>query len=234
MMISKTSLKGWSVRLWFSIQMAFHGILSNKLRSALTVLGVTIGVTSVVGLMGIGEGARVAVIKQFESLGANVVVIQAENEQYYFDAAKAGELLERVSTLDYATPVLYGEARIRWRRISAQVPVLGVNNYFPVIRDHPLAAGQFFNALQVEQRAPVVVLGFNLAKTLQGNGRSVVGQTITVNGLDYRIMGVLKEKGSGQGDGIDDKMVMPYTTAQKVLQKVKVPEIWGKPPAMQR
>ena len=227
-MISKTSLKGLSVRLWFSMQMAFHGILSNKPRSALTVLGVAIGVTSVVALMGIGEGARLAVMKQFESLGTNVVVIQAQEDKYYFEPEKADEFLERVSTLDYTTPVIYGDAKMRWRRISAQVPILGVNQDFPVIRDHPLITGQFFNKLQVQQRSPVVVLGYNVAKNLQGQGRSIVGQSMTIGGLDYRIIGVLKEKGQGQGDGIDDKVVMPYTTAQKVLKKVKVPEIWGK------
>ena len=66
-------------RLWFAARMAAHGILAHPLRSALTILGVTIGVTSVVSLMGIGEGARQAVVAQFESLGSNVIAIKAND-----------------------------------------------------------------------------------------------------------------------------------------------------------
>ena len=66
-------------RLWFAARMAAHGILAQPLRSALTILGVAIGVTCVVSLMGIGEGARQAVVAQFESLGSNVIVIKAND-----------------------------------------------------------------------------------------------------------------------------------------------------------
>lgn len=217
------------VRLWFSMQMAAHGITSNFLRSALTVLGVTIGVASVVALMGIGEGARVSVMDQFESLGSNVVVVKASTSNYYFEPSYAAELKERVPSLSAVTPVVYGNVNMKWRRTKTKVDVLGVNENFPVIRDQGFAAGQNFTFLHVEQRAPVVLIGSNLASKLL-NGRSPVGQTVSINGLDYRILGVLSEKGEGKADGIDDKIVMPYTTALKILNTKKIPEIWGKAP----
>lgn len=227
--MKKDSLGSLRVRLWFSMQMAAHGIMSNFLRSALTVLGVTIGVASVVALMGIGEGARVSVMDQFESLGSNVVVVKASKSNYYFDPSYAAELQERVPTLSAVTPVVYGNVNMKWRRTKTNVDVLGVNENFPFIRDQDFAAGQNFTFLHVEQRAPVVLLGSNLASKLM-NGRSPVGQTVSINGLDYRILGVLSAKGEGKADGIDDKIVMPYTSALKILSTKKIPEIWGKAP----
>lgn len=227
--MKKDSLGSLRVRLWFSMQMAAHGIMSNFLRSALTVLGVTIGVASVVALMGIGEGARVSVMDQFESLGSNVVVVKASKSNYYFEPSYAAELQERVPTLSAVTPVVYGNVNMKWRRTKTKVDVLGVNENFPFIRDQDFAAGQNFTFLHVEQRAPVVLLGSNLASKLM-NGRSPVGQTVSINGLDYRILGVLSAKGEGKADGIDDKIVMPYTSALKILSTKKIPEIWGKAP----
>lgn len=227
--MKKDSLGSLRVRLWFSMQMAAHGIASNFLRSALTVLGVTIGVASVVALMGIGEGARVSVMDQFESLGSNVVVVKASKSNYYFEPSYAAELQERVPTLSAVTPVVYGNVNMKWRRTKTKVDVLGVNEDFPFIRDQGFAAGQNFTFLHVEQRAPVVLLGSNLASKLM-NGRSPVGQTVSINGLDYRILGVLAPKGEGKADGIDDKIVMPYTSALKILNTKKIPEIWGKAP----
>lgn len=215
------------IRFWFSAQMAGHGILVNPLRSSLTVLGVAIGVASVVSLMGIGEGARQAVVSQFESLGANVVVIKAMDPAAEFEPDFAAELEEIVPQLKQITPVVYTEAPVRWRRERGIAQLLGVNSKFPEIRDHDLVAGHFFSNLHVEQRSPVAVLGYNIASGLLG-GRSPVGQTLTLDGLTFRIIGVLAPKGPQQAEGIDDKIVIPYTTALRIAEKKTVPEIWGK------
>lgn len=222
--------RGWktiSVRLWFSAQMAGHGILANPLRSALTILGVSIGVASVVSLMGIGEGARLAVMQQFQSLGSNVIVVKALDPSVEFEPEEAEELLGRVSGLDLATPVVYTETVMRWRRARGNAEIVGVNDQFSEIRDHPLVAGHFFTPLHVQQRSPVAVLGYNIGRYLLG-GRDPVGQTITLNGMTFRITGVLGPKGAGKAEGIDDKIVIPYTTAQKIAEKKTVPEIWAK------
>src|SRR5690606_8860972 len=99
-------IRALGVRFWFAAQMAAHGVLANPLRSALTILGVAIGVASIVSLMGIGEGARQAVVRQFESLGTNVIVIRAEDESVTLDPAQAQELVERVDGLELASPVV--------------------------------------------------------------------------------------------------------------------------------
>ncbi len=215
------------VRLWFTAKMALHGLLSNPLRSALTILGVAIGVASVVSLMGIGEGARIAVVEQFESLGSNVITITAQDKSVEFDPDYAYELLDRVEGLDYVTPVVSDNTTFRWRRTRGKINYIGVDNNYPKIKDHNLLSGHFFTSLHVEGRLPVAVLGYNVAKSLMG-GRSPVGRALDVDGKTYRIIGVLEEKGAGKADDIDNRIVIPYTSALKISGKRKVEAIWAK------
>ena len=220
-------LRSFLVRFWFSVQMAGHGILSYPLRSALTILGVTIGVASVVSLMGIGEGARLSVMQQFKSLGENVIDIKALDPTVEFEPGEAEELIERVEGLDFATPVVHTDAIMKWRRARGNIDIIGVNQDFPEIRDHALLSGHFFTNLHVQQRSPVVVLGYKVGMGLL-NGRDPVGNTIQLNGYNYRIIGVLSEKGEGQADGVDEKILIPYTAALKFTEKKTVEEIWAK------
>jgi len=216
------------VRLRFSAEMAFGGITANLLRTFLTVLGIAIGVAAVVSLMGIGEGARKSIVSQFESLGQNVIVIKANAENVKFETDEAEELPQRVTGVEYATPVVYkAKVPIRWRREEITLDIVGVNQNYPQIKDHPVVSGNFFTSLHVKQRAPVAVLGFNVAKSLL-NGRSPVGQILKLDGINYRIVGVLGEKGEGNGDGIDNKIIVPYTSALKIIGQNDVGEIWAK------
>jgi len=207
--------------------MALNGLTSNLLRTFLTVLGILIGVASVVSLMGIGEGARRTVVEQFESLGKNVVIVKSNQPALNFDPEEYIELLDRVDGLEYATSVVNTETNIRWRRSRGEVEILGVNEQYPIIRDHELIDGNFFSSLHVKQRSPVAVLGYNVAVSLL-NGRSPVGQSMTVDGISYRIIGVLAQKGEGKGEGIDNKVIIPYTSAMKIDGNRTVSEIWGK------
>jgi len=207
--------------------MAWHGILAKPMRSALTILGVAIGVASVVSLMGIGEGARQSVVRQFESLGSNVIVIKAMDGKFEFQPEEAAELVEQVEGLELATPVIQTKGNMRWRRARGTAELLGVNEQFPQVRDHQLISGHFFSKLHVEQRSPVAVLGYNIGAGLL-NGRDPVGQTFSLNNTTYLIVGVLAPKGAGQGDNIDDKILIPYTSAQKIANKKTVEEIWAK------
>ncbi len=215
------------IRWWFTAKMAMHGILANKLRSSLTVLGVAIGVASVVSLMGIGEGARQTVVAQFESLGSNVIKIETHHSSVEFEPEFVGELVERVDNLEMATPVVHTKTMMKWRRTRARVDLLGVNQHFTTIRDHVLISGNNMNMLHIKQRSPVAMLGYNVAVSMMG-GRNVVGKSITLNEQTYKIIGVLAPKGAGNADDIDDKIVIPYTNAQKISEKRTIEEIWGK------
>lgn len=227
-MQDKGKISSLLVRTKFSALMAFDGIKSNLLRTFLTVLGISIGVAAVISLMGIGEGARRSIVSQFESLGENVIVIKSNAENVIFEPEEAEEIPERVTGIEYATPVVYTEETpVRWRRDESNMNIVGVNQDYPEIKDHPVMTGNFFTSLHVKQRSPVAVLGYNVANNLL-NGRSPVGQAIKINGINYLIVGVLSEKGEGKGDGIDDKIVIPYTSAMKIANTKEILEIWAK------
>ena len=227
-MQKKGKILSFLVRLKFSAEMAFNGITSNLLRTFLTVLGIAIGVAAVVSLMGIGEGARKSIVAQFESLGENVIVIKSNSEAYRFETDEAEDLPDRVTGIEYATSVVYQDKiSIRWRREEIELDIVGVNQNYPQIKDHNIVAGNFFTSLHVKQRSPVAVLGFNVANSLL-NGRSPVGQILKIDGLNYRVVGVLGEKGQGKGDEIDNKIIIPYTSALKIADKRDVEEIWAK------
>lgn len=227
-MQDKGKISSLLVRLKFSAMMAFDGITSNLLRTFLTVLGISIGVAAVVSLMGIGEGARRSIVSQFESLGENVIVIKSNADNVTFDAEEADNMSGRVSGVQFATPVVYTEdTPVRWRRDESKVNLVGVNQSYPEIKDHQVMSGNFFTSLHVKQRSPVAVLGYNVANNFL-NGRSPVGQTLKINGINYRIVGVLSEKGEGKGDGIDDKIIIPYTSAMQITKTKDILEIWAK------
>ncbi|MBP7278734.1 MAG: ABC transporter permease [Sedimentibacter sp.] len=227
-MQARGNISNLFVRLKFSAMMALDGITSNLLRTFLTVLGISIGVAAVISLMGIGEGARRSIVAQFESLGENVIVIKSNADNVKFEIEEAEILPERVTGIEYATPVIYTEdTPVRWRRDESEMNIVGVNDSYPQIKDHPVISGNFFSSLHVKQRSPVVVLGYNVAKSLL-NGRSPVGYTMKIDGINYRIIGVLGEKGEGKGDGIDDKIVIPYTSAMKIAKTKDILEIWAK------
>lgn len=227
-MQKKNKIVSLFVRLKFSAEMAFNGISSNLLRTFLTVLGIAIGVAAVVSLMGIGEGARRSIVSQFESLGENVIVIKSNSENVSFTTEEAEELPERVTGIEYASPVVYQDKiTIRWRREESEINIVGVNQDYPQIKDHKIISGNFFTSLHVKQRSPVAVLGYNVANSLL-RGRSPVGQILKIDGLNYRVVGVLAEKGEGKGDGIDNKIIIPYTSALKIAGKKEVTEIWAK------
>ncbi|NYB74043.1 ABC transporter permease [Sedimentibacter hydroxybenzoicus DSM 7310] len=227
-MQSRGNISSLLIRLKFSAMMALDGIGSNLLRTFLTVLGISIGVAAVVSLMGIGEGARKSIVSQFESLGENVIVIKSNAENITFDAKEAEEIPSRVTGIQYTTPVVYTQdTPIRWRRDESKMNIVGVNEQYPQIKDHKVLSGNFFTSLHVKQRSPVAVLGYNVANNLL-NGRSPVGQTLKIDGINYRIVGVLAEKGKDKGDGIDDKIVIPYTSALKIANTKDILEIWAK------
>lgn len=227
-MQEKGKISSLLIRLKFSGLMALDGIGSNLLRTFLTVLGISIGVAAVISLMGIGEGARKSIVSQFESLGENVIVIKSNVDNIAFEPEEVNGIPSRVSGVQYATPVVYTkDTPIRWRRDESEMNIVGVNEQYPQIKDHKVITGNFFTSLHVKQRSPVAVLGYNVANNLL-NGRSPVGQTLKINGINYRIVGVLGEKGKDKGDGIDDKIVIPYASALKIAETKEIKEIWAK------
>ena len=205
---------------------ALTAVTSNKMRSSLTVLGVVIGVTSVISLMSIGRGSQAAITANIESMGTNLLFISAgatmergvrgamgsattltmEDAEALVDpylAPSVAAVAPEVST--FAQIVVGGE--------NAYAQVAGVTPEYESVRNVPVAAGAFISSYDVQRRSLVVVLGSSIAETLFGE-TNPVGQTIKINSRQFTVVGVLQSKGSTGFGSTDDMIIAPITTVQ--------------------
>jgi putative ABC transport system permease protein len=211
------------VRAREAFAVALVALRANRLRSALTMLGVIIGVSAVVVLVAIGAGARAKIEQQVEGLGSNLIIVVPGRLE--FNAAPSVsrlrlsdvELLERVvgTPRSVATTVSSGEAvRAGGREVFATLN--GANENTPYVFDRPLARGQYFRAADVDTRRRVAVLGSAVADRLF---RDVdpIGRQVTIAGVRFRVVGVFAETGTTFGLSRDEEVHVPVTAAQRLL-----------------
>ena len=227
------------MKLLDSLRSALRSLVINKLRSALTMLGVVIGVAAVIAMVAVGNGASERVQSTVLQLGSNLVTVTpgAQTDQGLRGAGAIAQSL----TLDDMRSVseqLAGSIQAieaeqtagRWQIVAGgtnwNAPVTGVTEQYPLVRDWKLAAGEFFTESDLRLNAQVAVLGATTAANLFGDGEAV-GQTIQLRQagaagqrariISFRVIGVLEAKGSTFGFGRDDQILVPTTTSQRVL-----------------
>jgi putative ABC transport system permease protein len=201
-----------------NIRIALRALSANKLRSILTMLGIIIGVTAVVALLSIGEGATASITSQVEGLGSNLVVISpgriferqggTENARLYYKDYQA--LLANQVNMRLIAPAYQTIANLKYADKSMSVSVAGVVAEYADARSYEMARGRFITQADRDTNAQVVVLGSQTAQDLFGN-RNPVGQKIKISNNTFQVVGVLKEKGSGFGSG-DDIALIPLET----------------------
>ncbi len=212
-----------------TLRIALNALRRNKVRSALTTLGVIIGVASVIAMIALSSGARASIDEQIQSTGTNVVYVSAGSwgrpggvrggaasvQTLTLEDAKA--LQDQVPTVAHLTPVVRGRAQVVAGNINWNTSIEGGNEDYVVVRNWPIVSGTNFSAREVTVADKVCLLGDTVAKTLFP-GEDPVGQIIRVKNLPFRVLGVLAPKGQGQwGDDQDDIIIAPYTTVQKKL-----------------
>jgi putative ABC transport system permease protein len=212
------------------LRIALVAIRRNAVRSALTMLGVIIGVASVIAMIALGSGARAAIDDQIQQQGTNVVYVSAGSFGRGPGTARGGAGSTTTLTLDDAqaiarevptvarvTPMVRGRAQVVAGNQNWNTSVEGGNEDYIVIRNWPLASGADFTARDVLVAEKVALLGPTVAKTLFPDS-DPVGQIIRVKNLPFRVVGVLTAKGQNQwGQDQDDIIIAPYTTVQKKL-----------------
>ncbi|HOX25564.1 MAG TPA: ABC transporter permease [Candidatus Krumholzibacteria bacterium] len=209
-------------------RIAVRSIARTKLRSALTMLGVIIGVGAVMVMVAIGQGARSRIEASIQNLGTNLVVITPGASNAGGVSRGAGsfnrltiddaEKLARESLLlSNVSPVIMAGARIRGGGANWFAPIFGVDVAYPVIRDWATSSGQFFGAADVRAMRKVCVLG----ATVAGNifpGQDPVGEQVILRGVPFKVIGVLAAKGqTADGSDQDDCILAPYTTVRTRL-----------------
>jgi putative ABC transport system permease protein len=211
------------------LRIAFRALARNKVRSALTALGVIIGVASVIAMIALGSGARAAIDEQIQSTGTNVVFVSAGSHNrpgaahggmgsvQTLTLEDATAIREQVPTVAYLTPVVRGRAQIIAGSQNWNTSIEGADESYLTIRNWPLADGENLSPRDVLLADKVCLLGDTVARTLFP-GEDPVGQVLRVKNLPFRVIGVLSPKGQGQwGQDQDDVVVAPYTTIQRKL-----------------
>jgi len=211
------------------LRIAFRALARNKVRSALTALGVIIGVASVIAMIALGSGARAAIDEQIQSTGTNVVYVSSGSFNrpgaahggigtvQTLTLEDAAAIRDQVPTVGRQTPVVRGRAQVVTGNQNWNTSIEGGNEDYVVVRNWPIAEGSNISARDVLVADKVCLLGDTVAKTLFP-GEDPVGQVIRVKNLPFRVLGVLSPKGQGQwGQDQDDIVVAPYTTIQKKL-----------------
>jgi putative ABC transport system permease protein len=212
------------------LRIALVAIRRNAVRSALTMLGVIIGVASVIAMIALGSGARAAIDDQIQQQGTNVIYVSAGSFGRGPGVARGGAGSTSTLTLEDAqtiardipllarmSPMVRGRAQVVAGNQNWNTSIEGGNEDYIVIRNWPIASGDNFTARDVLVADKVALLGPTVAKTLFPDS-DPVGQIIRVKNLPFRVTGVLTSKGQNQwGQDQDDIIIAPYTTVQKKL-----------------
>lgn len=212
------------------IRVAFRALQRNKMRAALTMLGIIIGVSAVVAMVSIGQGAQAAVQAQIDSIGTNLLFVSAGAQNVGGVRSATGDngtntltvedleaIKREVPSVAMVTPTVNSRGQLVSGNMNWNTQIQGVSEQYPDVRKWTVQRGEFFNDSDVRTAARVIVIGQTLADNLFAGG-DAVGQTIRVQNLPFRVIGVMARKGQDQqGRDQDDIAFTPYTTVQKKI-----------------
>jgi len=211
--------------LMTTIKMALKGLYANKLRSFLAMLGIIIGVGAVISMLAIATGAKREMMDRITSMGTNLLVVRpgqlgshgvmsGTRQNLTVDDAKA--LLNEVNAIEQVAPVVSSNAQVKYFNKNSRVNVTGTAITYQTIRDYHLEKGRFFSESEVNSTARVAVLGPQTVEDLELPDNPI-GEKIKLKGINFRVVGVLKSKGDMGWYNPDNQVLIPYTTAMKIV-----------------
>ena len=212
------------MNFWQSFIEAVQSLTSNKLRSALTILGIVIGVGAVIAMLAIGAGAENSITGEIQGIGTNLLfVFRGGSEDVrnpkpltLGDAEAIADPFAAPSVAGVA-PVLQGNGEISFSGESSVTGIVGVTPEYESVRNTSVTEGEFISDVHILGRAAVVILGTDVAEDLFGRKSGITGETVRIEGQPFRVIGVLEEKGGGSFGSEDDQILVPMTTAQARL-----------------
>jgi len=206
--------------VWESIKTAIQSIMSNKMRSSLTMLGIVIGVCAVVLLVSLGQGFQTSITNTFNSLGASALYVATSTDKTLTTVRPltlddADALMDKTlaPSIDVVSPTLNKNVTVLFGNNSSNVPATGIVPAITKIRTYNIDMGRFITDEDVANRSNVVVLGWQTEQDLF-NGQDPVGQSVRVSGQKYQVIGTIQKIGGFSGDGF---ILMPLTTMQSKL-----------------
>jgi len=208
------------MKIWQAVKLALVGIMTNKLRSFLTMLGIIIGVASVIALVSLTEGATGQITSQIEGLGSNLVAVtirgRGMDTSLSYDEAMA--LRDEVSDITAIAPVINSNVTLKYgTKTSDSVQLIGTNDEYETARNVHVQSGRFILPIDVEYKQKVAVIGVQTAEDLFGF-TNPVGQYVKVNGQKVKVVGLLQEQGSSLLGSGDDVIMMPVTAVERIMR----------------
>ncbi|HLP86526.1 MAG TPA: ABC transporter permease [Candidatus Paceibacterota bacterium] len=213
------------------LQETLSALKSNKIRTGLTMLGIVIGIASVIAMTAIGQGAQNSISSSIESMGANLIIVMPGAQRTFGGGPTASRGGAQSLTLEDAEAI---ESQVKnisavVREVSSQKQVVapgtntntsitGTESSYAVVKNIEMAEGTFITDQQVSKTSKVAVLGSTTRDDLFGEGATdIVGEKIRISGTEYTVVGVAEEKGGSGMTNSDDIIYIPYTTAQRYL-----------------
>ena len=216
------------------LRLAWGAVAAHRLRSRLTVLGIVVGVASVILLTSLGEGTRQAILSDFSQFGTRIMAVNRGRRRtggmpglgatVHKLTIEDGQALRRVHGVERVLLGAYGSARVEFGERARDVLIAGVTPEMPEMFQIPVRQGRFLPAGDPRRGAPVVVLGPTLKRELFGERRAL-GERVRVGGRRFVVIGVLEPKGQFLGIDLDDRAYVPVSRAQSLFHQDELSEI---------
>lgn len=210
------------------IQEVLWSLMGNKVRSGLTILGIVIGIASVITMVGIGQGSKKSIEAQIESIGSNLITIMPGSQSVGGVRQSSGSaqslteedvtvLEKKVSGIKAIAPTVSSNYQITAKGNNSNTQVIGTTPDYITVKNVAIELGSFFSESQGRGSAKVAVIGPDTRDTLFGEGANPIGQTVRINKVIFQIIGVTQAKGASGFNNQDDVVYVPIKTSQNYL-----------------
>src|SRR3989339_694325 len=211
------------------LQETYTALSANKARSGLTILGIVIGIGSVIAMVSIGQGASGQITSSIEGLGSNLLTVSPGVAQQGSGFVSAGrgsaqtlknddvDVIRQIAGVAYISPERQGRYQIVATGNNTNSTVIGVSPEYAMVRNVSVTDGSFITEANLRSVGRIAVLGPTVAKDLFGEDNDPIGKTIRINRVNFKVIGVLESKGSAGFFNPDDTVLVPLTTMQKIL-----------------
>lgn len=207
------------MKFWLAYKMAIRSILNNKVRSALTMLGVIIGVSAVISAVGFAQGSMQSITNLVEGMGTNVItaMIIDMSQTKKLTTDDLDSLVEGSEYIISVSPYIMTKGKVKHLTESKDTQIVGTNETYIDIGDVTLQEGRFITHGDMENNQKVAVIGTAVRKKLFEDDNPI-GQSIKVNGINFTVVGLLNEKMNSADNTDDDMVVIPVNVAQRTLK----------------
>jgi len=211
-------------------QETYFALFANKTRSILTILGIVIGIGSVITMISIGQGAQSSIQSSIQSIGSNLVMIMPGAQRgpgYQVSSGRgsaqtlkqtdADAIKQEITLAKAVAPELSGRYQVTAKGTNTNTSIIGTTAAYPTVRNVEIAEGLFISDQNVINLSKVAVIGPTVSEDLFGINTDPIGQTIRINKINFKVIGVTKEKGGSGFSSQDDMIFIPLSTAQRFL-----------------